>query len=170
MVGWHHRLSAHEFEPAPGGAEGQGGLACCSPWGCRVLDVTERPSSSSSSSSPRLCCVAERVVVGPWYWENKLCRVHLPSKQLNALVRACLPLGTFLFFKFFLILKKSKYLQCCVCFRCTAKWLSYTYVYVLFQILFHCRLLQDIEYSSLCYTVGPCCLFYSSVYLLLPNL
>ena len=29
-----------------------------------------------------------------------------------------------------------------------------------FQILFRYRLLQDIEYSSLCYTVGPCCLFY----------
>ena len=31
-------------------------------------------------------------------------------------------------------------------------------VYILFQILFHCRLLQGIEYSSLCYVVGPCCL------------
>ena len=30
------------------------------------------------------------------------------------------------------------------------------YTYVLFQILFHYRLLQDTEYSSLCYTVGPC--------------
>ena len=32
------------------------------------------------------------------------------------------------------------------------------YIYVLFKVLFHYRLLQDIEYSSLCYTVGPCCL------------
>ena len=31
--------------------------------------------------------------------------------------------------------------------------------YVLFKILFHYRLLQDIKYSSLCYTVGPCCLY-----------
>ena len=29
---------------------------------------------------------------------------------------------------------------------------------VLFQILFHYILLQDIEYSSVCYIVGPCCL------------
>ena len=29
-------------------------------------------------------------------------------------------------------------------------------MYILFKILFHYRLLQDIEYSSLCYTVGPC--------------
>ena len=36
----------------------------------------------------------------------------------------------------------------------------YMYVCILFQILFHYRLLQDIEYSYLCYTVEPCCLFY----------
>ena len=32
------------------------------------------------------------------------------------------------------------------------------YVYTLFHIFFHYGLLQDIEYSSLCYTVGPACL------------
>ena len=36
MVGWHHQLDGHEFEPALGVGDGQGGLACCSPWGCRV--------------------------------------------------------------------------------------------------------------------------------------
>ena len=30
------------------------------------------------------------------------------------------------------------------------------YLYMLFQILFHYRLLQDMEYSSLCYILGPC--------------
>ena len=34
----------------------------------------------------------------------------------------------------------------------------YIYICILFQVLFHYRLLQDIEYSSLCYMVGPCCL------------
>ena len=33
MVGWHHQLDGHEFEKALGDGEGQGGLACCSPWG-----------------------------------------------------------------------------------------------------------------------------------------
>ena len=33
MVGWHQRLHGHEFEQAPGDDEGQGSLACCSPWG-----------------------------------------------------------------------------------------------------------------------------------------
>ena len=41
MVGWHHRLKRHEFEQAPGDGEGQGNLACCSSWGCRV-DMTEQ--------------------------------------------------------------------------------------------------------------------------------
>ena len=35
---------------------------------------------------------------------------------------------------------------------------THTYIYILFQILSHYRLLQDIEYSSLYYIVGPCCL------------
>ena len=33
---WHHRLDGHEFEQALGVVDGQGSLACCSPWGCRV--------------------------------------------------------------------------------------------------------------------------------------
>ena len=33
MAGWHHRLDGHEFEQGPGVGDGQGSLACCSPWG-----------------------------------------------------------------------------------------------------------------------------------------
>ena len=33
--------NGHEFEQAPGVDNGQGGLACCSPWGCKELDRTE---------------------------------------------------------------------------------------------------------------------------------
>ena len=36
IVGWHHQLNGREFEQAPGVGDGQGSLACCSPWGCRV--------------------------------------------------------------------------------------------------------------------------------------
>ena len=42
MIGWHHWLNGHEFEQALGVGDGQGGLACCSPWGCKELDTTER--------------------------------------------------------------------------------------------------------------------------------
>ena len=41
MVGWHHGLNRHEFERAPGDGEGQGGLACGSPWGCKELNTIE---------------------------------------------------------------------------------------------------------------------------------
>ena len=36
MVGRHHCLNGHEFVQTPGDSEGQGSLACCSPWGPRV--------------------------------------------------------------------------------------------------------------------------------------
>ena len=42
MVGWNHWLNGHEFEQALGVGDGQGGLACCSPWGHKELDTTER--------------------------------------------------------------------------------------------------------------------------------
>ena len=41
MVGWHHWLNGYEFEQAPGVGDGQGGLACCSPWGRKESDMTE---------------------------------------------------------------------------------------------------------------------------------
>ena len=42
MVGWHHWLDGHEFEWTPEVGDGQGGLACCSPWDSKELDTTER--------------------------------------------------------------------------------------------------------------------------------
>ena len=47
MVGWHHRLSGHEFECPPGDTEGQGRLVCCSPWGRKELDRTEQQQNWS---------------------------------------------------------------------------------------------------------------------------
>ena len=41
MVGWHHQLNGNEFESTLGVGDGQGGLACCSPWGRKELDTTE---------------------------------------------------------------------------------------------------------------------------------
>ena len=37
MAGWHHWFEGHEFKQAPGAGDGQGSLACCSPWGRRVV-------------------------------------------------------------------------------------------------------------------------------------
>ena len=41
MVGWHHGLNGREFEWTLGDGDGQGGLACCSQWGRREVDMTE---------------------------------------------------------------------------------------------------------------------------------
>ena len=42
MVGWHHQLDGHEFEHNTGVGDEQGSLVCCSPWGYKELDTTER--------------------------------------------------------------------------------------------------------------------------------
>ena len=41
-VGWHHQLNAPKCEKIPGDSEGQGSLACCSPYGCKELDITKQ--------------------------------------------------------------------------------------------------------------------------------
>ena len=40
MVGWHHRCNGHKLGQTLGDGERQGGLACCSPWGCKESDMT----------------------------------------------------------------------------------------------------------------------------------
>ena len=47
MVGWHHRLSGHEFEQGPGTGDGQGSLTCCSPWCHKESDMTEQLNNNS---------------------------------------------------------------------------------------------------------------------------
>ena len=46
MVREHYRLNGHAFEQSPGDSEGQRGLVCCSPWGCKELDMTEGLSTA----------------------------------------------------------------------------------------------------------------------------
>ena len=42
MMRWLDGIDDHEFEQALGVGDGQGGLACCSPWGRKESDMTER--------------------------------------------------------------------------------------------------------------------------------
>ena len=42
MVGWRHWINGHEFEYTLEAGDGQGGLACCSPWGHKEADMTEQ--------------------------------------------------------------------------------------------------------------------------------
>ena len=41
MAGWHYQLDGHELEQTLGDGDGQGSLACCSPWGHKPSDITE---------------------------------------------------------------------------------------------------------------------------------
>ena len=47
MVVWHRRRDGRELEQTPGDGEGQGSLACCSPWGCKESDRTEWLNSNN---------------------------------------------------------------------------------------------------------------------------
>ena len=49
MIGWHHQLNGHEFKQVPGGGEGQGSPVCCSPWGQKESDMTERLNNNVHS-------------------------------------------------------------------------------------------------------------------------
>ena len=55
MVGWHYRISGHKFEQTLGNSEGQGSLACCSPWGHRVRHKTEQQHLNMQPLIWRLC-------------------------------------------------------------------------------------------------------------------
>ena len=74
MVRWHHWLNGHEFEQAPGVGDGQGSLACCSPWGHKELDMTERlnwtdgPSVIERHQEPKVRR-KERTTEG-WTWQG----------------------------------------------------------------------------------------------------
>ena len=56
MVGWHHRFSGQEFEQAPANGEEQGTLECCSPWGHKELDLTERLNNTKKFMTRTRSC------------------------------------------------------------------------------------------------------------------
>ena len=59
MVGWHHWLSGHEFEQAPGDGEGQGSLVCCSPRVTKKSDTTERLNNNNKDTSWNKSAISE---------------------------------------------------------------------------------------------------------------
>ena len=63
MVEWHNRLNGRKFEQALGDGEGQGGLVCCSAWGCKEPDMTEQLN---------------------WYWQlNNINLMLIERKQVQ---------------------------------------------------------------------------------------
>ena len=49
MAGWHHRLNGYKFEQTLRDSEGQGSLACCSPWVYKESDMTEQLNNNKEA-------------------------------------------------------------------------------------------------------------------------
>ena len=77
MVGWPYQLSGHESEQTPRDREGQGSLACCSPWGHKKSDTTEQLNNNNSNSLPRVYFWGKHKISSTpktqngYYWQNK---------------------------------------------------------------------------------------------------
>ena len=61
MVGWHRWLSGNESEKSPEDSEGQRSPACCSPWGRKDSDMTERLGNNNTTASSRSECMASGI-------------------------------------------------------------------------------------------------------------
>ena len=65
MVGWHHQLNGREFAQAPGDGDGQGRLACCSPWGLQTVRHDWATEQLSRANKHSLRKAEMAVVEGP---------------------------------------------------------------------------------------------------------
>ena len=67
MVEWHPWLNGQEFEQALGDGEGQGSLACCSPWGRRESDTSEQMSNSNKLKGGERILKREKEREAQWH-------------------------------------------------------------------------------------------------------
>ena len=72
VVGWHHQLNGCEFEQTLGVGEGQGSLACCSPWGHKKLDPTEWLNWTADSHKKQMAPLVILVVWFFFFWYEKM--------------------------------------------------------------------------------------------------
>ena len=69
-VGWHHQLEGHEFEQALVVGDGQGSLVCCSPWGHKEVDMTERLKNNPGIRG------TQKAIYQMWKWTAKCLLSH----------------------------------------------------------------------------------------------
>ena len=81
VIGWHHQLNGHEFEQALGVADGQGSLVCCSPWGCKEWDTTERLNSKNCDMWDLSCLTRDQ----PLHSVVEVLTTGPPEKSLSLL-------------------------------------------------------------------------------------
>ena len=79
MVGWHDKLNGHESEHGPGVGDGQGGLLCCGPWGCKEPDTTERLTRTISS---RAMMPAREISPVGFIFSCLLCKLEMQSESI----------------------------------------------------------------------------------------
>ena len=65
MVGWHHHHNRYAFEQTPKDNEGQGSLACCSPWAHKELDMTDQLNNNSNDTGDEIMH-AEKITHGSY--------------------------------------------------------------------------------------------------------
>ena len=75
MVGWHDRCNGHDFGQTSGDGEGQGGLACCSPWGCKESDMTEQLTLSQIQKCVIFVYIL-RLILGVFYLSKELLIIY----------------------------------------------------------------------------------------------
>ena len=81
IVGWHHWLSGHEFEQTPGDSDGQGSLACCSPWGRKELDTSEWLNNNNNSLCQ--CYIVEYLLLN-WQKQSLIdFNIYLTTIRIN---------------------------------------------------------------------------------------
>ena len=86
MVGWHHRLNGDKFEQTLGVSEGQGSLACCSPWGSQRVRFTEQLNNKFIRPRRQEAFIGLRCL-------NSLKEISLIQRKVKALVaQLCLTL------------------------------------------------------------------------------
>ena len=99
-----------------------------------LLDFKERVMSCTLYQSQYSCCTVEWFCTRCYHWQAWV-KCAWGSPIFTSFLKNWTTVG----------------LQCCVSFRCTAKWFSYTYIYILFQFYFLCKILNIVQYI-----VGPC--------------
>ena len=117
VVGWHHWLDGHEFEQVLGIGDGQGSLACCSPWGRKESDTTERLNWTELKWSH-------------WCLHFVTCHNHLRIGDFQILICAPGAFPSVLFFFFFFLKEENIYL-----FLILFIWLHWVFV-IPFRIWF----------------------------------
>ena len=85
MFGWHHRLNGHELEQTLVDSEGQGSLACCSPWGHKELDTTEWLNNNQLNRAVSWVCdniLLNSLIIFIQRWASLACLRARTSKEM----------------------------------------------------------------------------------------